>query len=172
MQAINSTVKILLLDNNQADSTQIDCLLSKVKSQTFQLTKFQDFTNISNFLEQHHPDLICFIFDRAQSSNLNTLLKVQEINTQDIPLILISAQANFDLKSLPVKVDDYLIWSEMSATLLEKTILFALKQHQYIKEAKRLSQENLELSSQLSTTKDLFQTIVDSTSTLVWMTDA
>ena len=48
----------------------------------------------------------------------------------------------------------------------------ALKQHQYIKEAKRLSQENLELSSQLSTTKDLFQTIVDSTSTLVWMTDA
>ncbi|MGF1588470.1 MAG: diguanylate cyclase domain-containing protein [Pleurocapsa sp.] len=165
-------MKILLLDNNQADSTQIDHLLSQVKSQAFQLTKFQDFTNISNFLQQHHFDLILSIVDQGNSSNLDTLLKVKEIDTQDIPIVLISAQANFDLKSLPVGVVECLTWSEMSLAVLEKTILFTLKQHQYIKEVKRLKQENLELSSELSTTKDLFQTIVDSTSTLVWMIDA
>ncbi len=172
MQAINSIVNILLLDNNQADSTQIGCLLSKVKSLTFQLTTFQDFTNISSFLQRQHPDLILFIFNQDQSSNLSTLLKVKEIDTQDIPLVLISTQGNFDLKPLPVGVVACLTWSEMSIAVLEKTILFALKQHQYIKEVKRLRQDNLALSSQLSTTKDLFQTIVDSTSTLVWMIDA
>ncbi|MEO0835193.1 MAG: diguanylate cyclase, partial [Cyanobacteria bacterium J06642_3] len=39
-------------------------------------------------------------------------------------------------------------------------------------EAELISHENIELSSQLLTTKNLFQAIIDNTSTLVWMCDA
>ena len=171
MQTIDSTLDILLLGNDQADSTLFNRLLNDVQSQTFRLSKVQDPNNISEFIQQHHPDLIFYIFNPHEENNLSTLLKVQETNTRDIPLILISTIVDFEFRSLSVEVDDYLIWSEMSTALLDKTICLALKRYRNKCEAELMRQENLELKSQLLTNKNLFQTIINNTSTLVWMCD-
>ncbi|MGB5712003.1 MAG: diguanylate cyclase, partial [Waterburya sp.] len=146
-------------------------LLSNIKSQIFHLRKIQDPNDSLEFIQQHHPDLIFYIFNQQKKNHLSTLLKLQEINTQDIPLILISTIVDFDFTSLSVEIDDCLIWSEMSTFLLKKAIFLALKRRKNRREAELLSQENIELSSQLLTTKKLFQTIIDNTENLVWMCD-
>ena len=171
VQTIDSTVDILLLGNDQADSKLFNRLLNDVKSQTFRLSKVQDLNNISEFIQQHHPDLIFYIFNPHEENNLSTLLKVQETNTQNIPLILISTIVDFEFSSLSVEVDDYLIWSEMSAALLDKTICLALKRYKDKREAELIRQENIELKSKLLTNKNLFKTIIHHTSSLVWMCD-
>ena len=171
VQTIDSTVDILLLGNDQADSKLFNRLLNDVKYQTFRLSKVQDPNDIPEFIQQHHPDLIFYIFTPHEENNLSSLLRVQETNTRNIPLILISTIVDFEFRSLSVEVDDYLIWSEMSTALLDKTICLALKRYRNKREAELMRQENLELKSQLLTNKNLFKTIIHNTYTLVWMCD-
>jgi diguanylate cyclase (GGDEF)-like protein/PAS domain S-box-containing protein len=173
VQAINSTVEILLIDNHQASSVLIERHLAQIRSDLMlRLTKIRDLDAVSNLIHSDSPDIIFFIFNPANTSDLISLSRIKKANLQDLPIILIAPEINIDLASLPVNLDNYLILSEISPGLLEITIFFALKRFAQIREANSLKQENLELSSQLIKTKDLFQTIIDNTSTLVWMCDA
>jgi len=173
VQVTNSTVEILLIDNNQVDSTLIDRLLSNVKGikTVFRLTKIKEINEVLEFIQQKPPELIFYIFNPQEDSNSSISLKLHKLNSQDIPLILISTVVEYDITSLPLEVDDYLLWSDLSSKLLQKTILFALKRYQSRKKIALISHENIELSSQLLTTKNLFQTIVDNTSSLIWICD-
>lgn len=173
MQAINSTVKILLIDNHQAGSVQIERHLAQIKSDLMmQLTKINDIDDITNLIQLEHTELIFFIFNQLETSHLISLLRIKELNIYDIPIILFTTKTSIDLASLPVVCDNCLILSEISPSLLAKTIFLALEKSKQNQELNSLRQENAELSSQLIATKNLFQTIIDNTSTLVWMCDA
>ena len=170
MKTINTTIKILSIASNQTDSIKIDGLLTQVKSLNFQLNKIQDIENIFDSI-QDSGQVILWALDRYESTNAVVLLKIQNINNScNIPLIIILAEADFRHKYSIAGVNYCLVWNEITPALLEKTILSAL-QHQHIKATAELRQENLELISQLSTTKDLFQTIVNNTSTFIWVVD-
>jgi diguanylate cyclase (GGDEF)-like protein/PAS domain S-box-containing protein len=173
VQAINSTVDILLVDNYLAATVQIEQHLAEIKSDLIlQLTKIRDPDDISNLIQSEHPDLIFFIFNQSEINNLISLSRITEANVHDIPIILFTTELDIDLVSLSVDLDNYLILSEISAALLESSIIFALQKSKQKQELNSLRQENAELSSQLVTTKNLFQTIIDNTSTLVWMCDS
>jgi diguanylate cyclase (GGDEF)-like protein/PAS domain S-box-containing protein len=173
VQAINSTVEILLIDNHQASSVLIERHLAQIRSDLMlRLTKIRDLDAVSNLIHSKSPDIIFFVFNPANTSDLISLSRIKKANLQDLPIILFAPEINTDLASLPVNLDNYLILSEISPRLLERSIFFALKRFAQTREANFLKQENLELSSQLIKTKDLFQTIIDNTSTLVWMCDA
>jgi diguanylate cyclase (GGDEF)-like protein/PAS domain S-box-containing protein len=173
VQAINSTVKILLIDNHQAGSVQIERHLAQIKSDLMmQLTKINDIDDITNLIQLEHTELIFFIFNQLETSHLISLLRIKELNIYDIPIILFTTKTSIDLASLPVVCDNCLILSEISPSLLAKTIFLALEKSKQNQELNSLRQENAELSSQLIATKNLFQTIIDNTSTLVWMCDA
>lgn len=169
MQAITSTVKILLLGSDQTKIALVTSLLSEIKSQKIELSTVQSFDSILPVIEQDPPALIFYIFADQQD---HQLLRIAELNTRNIPLVLVSTAIGLNLASLPIEVDDCLLWSELSATSLAKTIFLARKRYQNRLEAELISHENIELSSQLLTTKNLFQAIIDNTSTLVWMCDA
>ncbi len=171
MKAINSTIDILLIDNNQVDSRELEYFLKNIKSKSFKLTRVKDLNASLEFIKQDHHDLIFYIVTQHEYSNLSILLKLRETNSREIPLILISTINEFDINLLNVAIDDYLIWSDISTTLLEKTIYLALKKAKNRKESTLIAHENIELDSQLLTTKKLFQTIIDNTSTLIWMCD-
>jgi DNA-binding NtrC family response regulator len=173
VQAINSTVEILLIDNHQASSVLIERHLAQIRSDLMlRVTKIRDLDAVSNLIHSESLDIIFFIFNSANTSDLISLSRIKKANLQDLPIILIAPEINLDLTSLPINLDNYLILSDISPGLLERGIFFALKRFAQIREANSLKQENLELSSQLIKTKDLFQTIIDNTSTLVWMCDA
>ena len=171
MQTISSTIKILLIENDWVDSVEFESFLSNIKSNSFRLTKTQDLNTSLEFIKQYHPDLIFYVVNQHKCSNSNILWRLQESNAREIPLILISTIDKFDINLLELAIDDYLIWSDISTTLLEKTICLALKRTKNRQENVLISHENIELDSQLLTTKNLFQTIVDNTSTLIWMCD-
>lgn len=173
MQAINSTVKILLIDNHQAGSVQIERHLAQIKSDLMmQLIKIRDLDDIVNLIQLEPLDLIFFIFNQLDTSHLSSLSRIKEVNIDDIPIILFTTQTSIDLTSLPVVCNSCLILSEISPALLAKTTFLALEKSKQNQELNSLRQENADLSSQLIATKNLFQTIIDNTSTLVWMCDA
>jgi diguanylate cyclase (GGDEF)-like protein/PAS domain S-box-containing protein len=173
VQAINSTVKIWLIDNDRASSVQIERHLAQIQSDLMlQLTKIRDSDDIFQLSPVEYPDLIFFIFNHTKISNLISLAKIKEANIHDIPIILFTSKLNSDLASLPITLENYLILSDTSPALLKESISFALKKSNQNQELNSLRQENIELSSQLIANKNLCQSIIDHTSTLIWMCDA
>jgi diguanylate cyclase (GGDEF)-like protein/PAS domain S-box-containing protein len=173
VQAINSTVKILLIDNDPDNSVRVERHLAQIKSDSIlQLTKIKDSDDILKLSHAEYPDLIFFIFARTKVSNLISLSKVKEANIYDIPIILFISQLNSDLTSLPITLNNYSILSHISPKILEQSISFALKKSNQSQELNFPKQENIELSSQLVANKNLCQSIINHTSTLIWMCDA
>ena len=161
------TVKLLSIANDQTDSIKIDGLLTQVKYFNFQLKKIQDVDNILK-LDKYNFEIIIWALN--ESDNADILLIIQNLNNScNIPLILILSVAEHYKHSI-AGVNYCLVWNEITPALLENAILYALNQHQ-IEATANLKQEDLELTDELSTIQDLFQSIVNNTSTFVWMVD-
>ncbi|NJK56728.1 MAG: diguanylate cyclase [Pleurocapsa sp. SU_5_0] len=95
-----------------------------------------------------------------------------EANIYNIPLLLFTDEMSIDLASLPLAVDNCLILADIYPDFLKKIIFFTLKRNKQNQYFKALKQENVKLTSDLIATKNLFKTIINNTSTLVWMCDA
>lgn len=171
MQVISSTIEILLINNTQADTTIIDALLRNVRAINCKAINSQDCYQSLKLIKQDKFALIFYIFNPDESNNITKISQIQQLNTRELPLILISTTEDFNFTTIPVEVDDYLLWSELTTALLSKTIFLAQKRYKHKREIAVISHENIELSSQLLTTKNLFQTIIDNTSSLIWMCD-
>ena len=171
MQAINLTTKVLLIDNNQAASRQIEVCLSQVKFNSLQLIEVRDRELTTNFIQHHHPDLIFLVVGQHQTNELSSLSLIEKAVEKTVPIILFSTIAKIGLEFIPFEPYDWLSLSEMLPALLEKTIRCSLEKAKLHQELELVQQHNRELNSQLVETKELFQTIVDNSSTLIWMCD-
>lgn len=172
MQVINSIVQVFLINNHHTDDQFVKCLLTKFKFHKIGLVESKSIEDDLEYLPKNTPDIILVNLNLDQTSDLNTLKKVKDHNSRKIPILLIIGQKDLIFTSLIAEFDNYLVREEISAPLLEKTILYTLERQANIQELQRIKKENLELTSQLQSNKQLFQSIVDNTSSLVWMTDA
>ena len=80
MQTTNLTVEVLLLEKDRADGNKIEHLLTQVKSQMFQINRFPAIENARKFLQHHRPDIVLFVSKQNKNSNLDTLLKLNQLS--------------------------------------------------------------------------------------------
>ena len=174
VQATNSTVEILLVVNDRAASVSVERNLALIKSNRLRLTKIpnsDNSDNIYNFICHYHPALILYVFTGKEQDSLAILSRIEQANCKHVPIIFL-IEESLDTKTLlPALQNDYLLLSEITPVLLEKSIYWALERQKYGRKINFIEQENVELSSQLRASKNLFQTIVGNTSILVWMCD-
>ena len=171
MLATNSTIEILLIDSDRNNSKQIEDSLSSIESYKLLLTKIENFDDINNYICQCNFDLV-FYFLARQAEPLLTVARIRQIIADRLPIIFFAEDSPQKRRLHTHNLDDCLSLSEISPALLEKSICLALERTMYVRATKFIQLENAELSSQLLATKNLFQTIVDNSSTLVWMCDA
>jgi diguanylate cyclase (GGDEF)-like protein/PAS domain S-box-containing protein len=175
---INSTVTVLLLENNCQPSESIGYCFDQIDSQKIKLFASKQLETGLKYLQQKHVDIIIINIDLSDNTDLNVIQEIYAIYP-NIPLILITAnnQENtviqnnklaIDYTTSELKIQDYLNRELISPVLLEKSIISILQQQQLT----QLQQSNLELKTQLQDTQELFKTIVDTTSSLMWMIDA
>ena len=171
MPATNSNVEIILVVNDRAASVSIERNLALIESNRLRLTKIINGDNICDLIYHYHPALILYVLADKEQDTPAALLRIEQDNYKQVPIIFLIGDS-LDYKTLlPAIKYDYLFLSQITPALLEKSIFCALDRQRYDRELSSIEQENLELSSQLRSTKNLFQTIVDNTSTLVWMCD-
>ncbi|MEM6612552.1 MAG: diguanylate cyclase [Cyanobacteria bacterium P01_C01_bin.72] len=160
-----------MIDNIQPGSVEIERNLSLISSSLFRLTRVQNCDQVNNAIRQYCFDLVFYILNSGEQDSLTARAKVKKIILEPIPIIFFIDKPPERQSSLNTALDNYIPLSEISPTLLEKSIFWALEQEQSNRELKSIQQENIALSYQLLATKNLFQTIVDNTSTLIWMCD-
>ncbi|MGL5939549.1 MAG: diguanylate cyclase domain-containing protein [Waterburya sp.] len=178
MLQINSTVTVLLLENNCQPSESIGDYFNQINSQKFKLVASKQLKKGLKYLQQNHVDIIILNLDLSENTELNIFQQIYAINP-NISLILITAnnQENtviqnknlaIDQTISELKIQDYLSRELISPALLEKSIISVIGQQQLAE----LQQSNLELKTKLQETQELFKTVVDTNSSLIWMIDA
>ncbi|MEL6580920.1 MAG: diguanylate cyclase, partial [Cyanobacteria bacterium J06621_12] len=160
------------IDNIQAGSVEIEHNLSLIRSSLFRLTRIQNCDEVTNVIRPDCLDLVFYILCSKEKDILVAQAKIRKFILEPIPIIFFIDKPPERKSPFNTALDNYISLSEISPPLLEKSIFFALEKERSNRELESIRQENIALSSQLLATKNLFQTIVDHTSTLVWMCDA
>ncbi|MGL6339592.1 MAG: GGDEF domain-containing response regulator, partial [Waterburya sp.] len=175
---INSTVTVLLLENNCQPLESIGDYFNQINSQKFKLVARKQLKKGLKYLQQNKVDIIILNLDLSENTDLNIFQQIYAINP-NISLIIITAknQENtviqnknlaIDQTTSELKIQDYLSRESISPALLEKSIISVIGQQQLAQS----QQDNLELQRQLQETQELFKTVVDTSSSLMWMIDA
>ncbi len=187
MQTISSIITVILLEENQNNCESIEHFLREINFQKFEFIKPQQLEDGLNYLQQSNSDIALVNLNLASINNLNIPEKIYAI-TPKIPIIFLTAndaektviQKNIlaiELRSGNANtlekwaIQDYLIKDKVSTVLLEKSIYYVLEQKKVREKLQQVQQTNLQLQSQLQDTQELFKTVVDTTSALMWMTD-
>ena len=63
VQAADLTIKILLIERNRDNSTQIEYSLASIKSYKPQLVKIHNLDDIEHIIEKHNPDIIFHVLE-------------------------------------------------------------------------------------------------------------
>lgn len=172
MQATRSTVKILLISSDRACSKQIECSLAAIESHESRLIEMHEEDDISNTIKQHRPDLIFYVLSQKQQDNSIATLNINKASSENIPIIFFIQEEHSYEDFFIKNIDICLLLSEISPIALGRSIYSSLERAKHSQQLELVQQENVELSAQLLATKNLFQAIVDNSSTLVWMCDA
>ena len=179
MQTISSSITVLLLEDNQNNCESIECLLSEIKSQTIRFVRAQQLEDGLDYLQQNYTDIVLVNLNLANTHNFNIQKKIYAITTK-IPIIFLTTndeekkviQGNNSMIALEeLGVQDYLIKERLSTALLEKSIFYILEQKKITEQLNQIQPNNIQLPSQLQHTQELFKTVVDTTSALIWMID-
>lgn len=171
MSKISPTVTVLLLENDCQQRESIAYILDQINPQKYQWLFQQQLESAVRYLQAKHIDVLLINLDITNKSNTNILQKIYAIKPYILSIfITTSDQENTIIENLnltnnyttltlenPAKKPN---WQLLSPILIEKTIQGILQQ-----------QEIAQLQSQLQYTQDLFKTVIDTTSALIWIID-
>jgi diguanylate cyclase (GGDEF)-like protein/PAS domain S-box-containing protein len=162
----SSSIKVLLVENDLADVKLTNYFSVKTNQKQFELIRVNQIEDGLNYLRHHYSDIVLLDLNLSNSDGLNTLRKVQTIITE-IPIIVFTEveEEEIAIAALKEGAQDYLVKGEISHQLLKKSIFSAI-------ERKKVEQDNLQLISSLNQSQELLETVTNSTSVLIWMTDA
>ena len=180
VQTISSLIKVLLLEDSHNDNESIGLLLRATTKYKAEIYSASDLTKGLEYLKDNLIDIVLINFQASDIYKENVRQKIQAISPQ-LPLIFVIdnkqqevaiINQNINLHSQQIGIQDYIFKHQLSISLLESSIAQALKTNQLTEKLQKVEQDNLQLKSQLEHTQELFKTVLDSTSTLMWMIDA
>jgi diguanylate cyclase (GGDEF)-like protein/PAS domain S-box-containing protein len=179
VSAFNSIITFLLLEDSRFNVDSIELCLKQINNKQFKLFKFSNLKDSLNCLQYNSIDIILIAIKLEHIYETKIQDKIYTVRP-NIPIIFLIADQNeeklIQSENLNVilqktVIQDYIVKQQLSPYLLEKSIVCALAQQKMTKQIQYIDRLNLQLKSQLEETQELFETIVDSTSTLIWMID-
>ncbi|BAZ46051.1 diguanylate cyclase with PAS/PAC and GAF sensors [Chondrocystis sp. NIES-4102] len=171
MSKTSPSVTVLLLENDCEQRESIINLLHQINPQKYQWVHQQQLNSALNYLQDKYIDVLLINLDLTNKSNTNILQKIYAIKPYIVSIfITTSDQENTIIESQKLTTNYTTLTLEnpckkphgqlLSPILIEKFIDGILQQ-----------QEIAQLQSQLEYTQDLFKTVVDTTSALMWIID-
>ena len=181
MQIINSLTKVLLLENSHNYGRSIESFLRVITEDRCKIYVYSVslLDRYGNFLQRNAIELIIVNLRIDKINLLNIQRQIYSLAPK-IPVIFIAAdsteqkliqQQRFSLPSEDIGTQKYLVKHKLSAQILNNTISSALTEETTLERLQHLQKANIKLKSQLKYTQELFKTVVDTTSTLMWMID-
>jgi DNA-binding Lrp family transcriptional regulator len=141
----NKKIKILLIEDNNADIRLIDELLKKATDFSYEIKSCIRLSDGLDTFKKNGYDIILLDLTLPDSDRTSTLEKVLEY-TPKIPIIILTGldDKEIALESLKKGIQDYLVKDELTTNLLTRSILYGIERHK-IKMRKAKKEEGIDL---------------------------
>jgi PAS domain S-box-containing protein len=136
--------RILLVEDDEDDFILTEALLKDIKARKFDLTWVSTYEKALDYLENNTPDVL--LVDYLLGSRTGVELIKEAINLGcKAPIILFTGQDSYevDLEAMRTGAFDYLVKGQINATLLERTIRYAIG-HKQSEDALQIAHDELE----------------------------
>ncbi len=134
MQNIDRAIKILLIEDNRADTQLLKQFFAKLGKKKVELTAVERLRDGLNCLQQNNNfDIILLDLSLPDGWGLENLAKIQQVSTE-IPVIILTGVDDEEhaLAALRAGAQDYIIKSQIFGSLLLRAINYAIERKQII----------------------------------------
>lgn len=123
----DTTIHILLVEDNPGDAELLKELLSEERNPAFSITITQRLADSESYLRQEKFDAILLDLGLPDSSGMDTLMAVRSVSS--IPIIILTGLADeeFAVQAIKAGADDYLVKAQINRLLVARTIRYAIE---------------------------------------------
>lgn len=140
----NIRIRILLVEDNAGDARLIKCMLKEAKGLVCEVEWVETLDDGSERLAAGEVDMLLLDLGLPGSGRLDTLKRLQQRMTRLPALVILSelSDEEADFQAVQAGAQDYLIKGKMNASLLVRSIRYAIERSQ-AREALRQAHEAL-----------------------------
>jgi len=134
------SVNILLVEDNALDARLIQEVLEQVEGTPFELKHSESLEPALGRLAEGGVDVVILDLNLPDSSGLETLARVRA-QAEDVPVVVLTGSDDEEraLEAVHMGAQDYLVKGQMSASLLKRSIRYAIERHRMQAELQSLS---------------------------------
>jgi two-component system cell cycle response regulator len=127
---IESTTRVLLVDNNPEDAHLFEQLLGNTNTASYSLMTAQQLNEVAPLFVRQRPDLLVVDLELPDSNGLETLRCVLDV-APETPVIVLTAADDEEtgIRALQQGAQDYLTKREVDARTLQRALRYALERH-------------------------------------------
>ncbi len=128
---MNSNVKVLIIEDNNADCQLVTEYLTNSKNNIYNITDVQSLEKGIIKLQEKQFDIILLDLNLPDSKGIDTYYKLRE--KSNIPIIILTSNQDYQLSIETIKkgAEDYINKNNLSTYLLEKSIIYTLERIEY-----------------------------------------
>lgn len=121
---------VYLLEDCDEDQYIFQKLIKCDANNVFSVSAYHDLASLDKAVRSDTPDIVVTDLNLIESSGLDTLLKVQHIVPESAIVVLTGSEGDDALKAIQLGAQDYLVKSELTPSLVCRTLLFAKERFQ------------------------------------------
>lgn len=120
--------KILFIDDDEDEYVNIRDIFQEIKTSKYQLTWKSSYNDGLQALKSDLFDVCLLDYRLGERTGLDLLMEAQSLGIS-CPIILLTGQGDrdLDLQAMQIGASEYLVKSELTAPLLERTLRYSMK---------------------------------------------
>ncbi len=149
------TIRVLLIEDDEDDYILVRDMLSEVPNARYDIEWARTYDQGLEAMEDREHD-VCLLDYRLGERDGLELLYESSGKGYRVPIIFLTGQGNYevDMEAMRAGASDFLTKGEISLSLLERTIRYAIEQSRVLKNLRESESQCRVLSSQLLTAQE------------------
>ncbi len=149
------SLKVLLIEDDEDDYVLVRDLLAEISTTTYNVEWARGYEEaLQTAIHGHHD--VCLMDYRLGMGDGLQLLRELTWKRFDAPVIFLTGQGNYavDMEAMKAGAADFLVKGQINASLLERSIRYAVEHKRSADELRKTEQRLRHLSTQLLTTQE------------------
>lgn len=147
---VKQRIKVLLIEDDEDDYILTQDILSEIPDKMYELDWASSYESGLVAIKPGAYDVYLLDYRLGKKNGLQ-LIKLMSEQFLDAPLILLTGQSDreLDLEAMEAGAADFLVKTDLSPDLLDRSIRYTIQQFKTIKQLRRKEEELQQLNSQL-----------------------